>query len=288
MTPFTDPFPGPRFGSGNEPHAGAASFTEYLRGTAPHLLPGADAASLTPVAARGTEAVPGPPHGTTIVAASFEGGVAIAGDRRATSGNLIASNDIQKVYLTDRYSAVGIAGTAGLAVELVKLFVVELEHFEKVEGVPLSLVGKANRLATMLRSQMPMAMRGLAVLPVFVAVDHVNPGPGRIFTYDVTGGCYEEHDHHSIGSGSMFARGSMKKLWRPDLDADHVVRVLVEALADAADDDSATGGPDLARGIWPSCAVITADGAEMVSDARMEDVVNTVIAQRRADREGRR
>lgn len=270
-------------------HFGSASFTEHLQARAPHLLPGLTGLPGTPgpdglgAGSRGGSLEA--PHGTTIVAATFEGGVAIAGDRRATYGNLIASHDIEKVFVTDERSAVGIAGTAGLAVELVKLFVVELEHFEKVEGVRLSTEGKANRLATMLRSQMPMAMQGLAVLPMFVALDEA--ARGRIFTYDVTGGCYEEGHFHSIGSGAMFARGSMKKMWRPGLSEDRAVQVLVEALIDAADDDSATGGPDITRGIWPTCAVIGAGGAEVVPPARIEEVVAEVVAARRAHREVR-
>lgn len=267
------------------PSPGGSSFTEFLRSKAPRLLPGAD---LPPVSIQGGNGSPGvaAPHGTTIVAATFEGGVAIAGDRRATYGNLIASHDIDKVFVTDARSAVGIAGAAGLAAELVKLFVIELEHFEKVEGVPLSTAGKANRLATMLRSQMPVALAGLPVVPMFVAVDDAS-ARGRIFTYDVTGGCYEERDFHSIGSGAMFARGSMKKLWRPQLTEDEAVRVLVEALIDAADDDSATGGPDVARGIWPTCAVVTPSGSGAVPSARMEAVVTEIVAERRAHREGR-
>lgn len=266
------------------PKPGGSSFTEFLSSAAPRLLPGVDAPRL----ARSGGALPevAAPHGTTIVAATFAGGVAIAGDRRATYGNLIASHDIEKVFITDARSAVGIAGAAGLAVELVKLFVIELEHFEKVEGVPLSTAGKANRLATMLRSQMPMALAGLPVMPLFAAVDDA-PARGRIFTYDVTGGCYEEHNFHSIGSGAMFARGSMKKLWRPRLTEDEAVRVLIEALIDAADDDSATGGPDVARGIWPTCAVVTPSGSEAVPEARMEAVVTEVVAEHRAHREGR-
>ena len=154
------------------------------------------------------------PHGTTIVALAFEGGIVMAGDRRATMGSMIASREIEKVFPADEYSAVGIAGTAGLAVELVRLFQLELEHYEKIEGSLLSLDGKANRLATMIRGNLGLAMQGLAVVPLFGGFD-LDRRVGRIFSYDVTGGRYEEHDHHAVGSGSVFARGSLKKLWRP-------------------------------------------------------------------------
>ena len=190
--------------------SGSSSFTEFLGSHAPELLP-----SGRPLPPGGALEAP---HGTTIVTLTFDGGVVMAGDRRATMGNLIANRDMQKVFGADDYSAVGIAGTAGLAIELVKLFQVELEHYEKIEGTLLSLEGKANRLATMIRSNLGMAMQGLAVVPLFAGFD-LEGDLGRIFSYDVTGGCYEEHDHHSVGSGSLFARGALKKLWRPGLDA---------------------------------------------------------------------
>lgn len=257
-----------------------SSFVEHLQATAPHLLPSGRSSLLrsAPASDAGSQVAP---HGTTIVAAVFDDGVAIAGDRRATLGHLIASHDIEKVFITDSATAVGIAGTAGLAVELVKLFGVELEHYEKIEGVRLSTQGKANRLATMLRSHLPLAMQGLAVLPMLAAFDH-DAGRGRIFSYDVTGGCYEERDHHSVGSGSLFSRGSLKKLWRPGLSSDGAVRVLVESLFDAADDDSATGGPDVSRRIWPTCAVLTADDAALVPDSELERVVEAVVEGRRS------
>ncbi|HEX7186714.1 MAG TPA: proteasome subunit beta, partial [Actinomycetes bacterium] len=162
-----------------------------------------------------------------------------------------------------------------------RLFQLELEHYEKIEGALLSLDGKANRLATMIRSNLGLAMQGLAVVPVFAGYD-LERRRGRIFSYDVTGGRYEEHDHHSVGSGSVFARGSLKKLWRPDLDPDAAVRVAVEALWDAADDDSATGGPDTVRRIWPVVATVTAAGYLRVPEATLADVVGTVIDARRA------
>ena len=215
-------------GAGRLPAAfmttGSSSFTEFISAHSPELLPSRRA---LPVG--GTVEAP---HGTTIVALTYGGGVVMAGDRRATMGNLIANRDMDKVFAADEYSAVGIAGTAGLAIEVVKLFQVELEHYEKIEGTLLSVEGKANRLASMIRANLAMAMQGLSVVPVFAGFD-LDTMAGRIFSYDVTGGCYEEHDHHSVGSGSLFARGAMKKLWRPGMDSAAASRVAVEALYDA-------------------------------------------------------
>ena len=219
------------------------------------------------------------PHGTTIVAAVFEGGVVIAGDRRATMGSMIAQRDIEKVFAADEYSAVGIAGTAGLAIELVRLFQTELEHYEKIEGTTLSMDGKANRLAALIRGNLGLAMQGLAVVPLFVGADRAS-GRGRIFSYDVTGGRYEEADFHAVGSGSVFARGSLKKLYRRDLSAASVVEVLIQALYDAADDDSATGGPDLTRRIFPVVHIITTEGQQRLSDTEVGAVADRVVAGR--------
>ena len=270
-------------GAGRLPAAylstGSSSFTEFVGVHAPHLLPSRRA--LPPGSS--LEA----PHGTTIVTATFDGGVVMAGDRRATMGNLIANRDMEKVFAADEYSAVGIAGTAGLAIELVKLFQVELEHYEKIEGTLLSLEGKANRLASMIRANLGMAMQGLAVVPMFAGYD-LDRNLGRIFSYDVTGGCYEEHDHHSVGSGSLFARGSLKKLWRPGLSADDAVRVVVEALYDAADDDSATGGPDVGRRIWPTVAVVDLQGVRFAAEEALREVVESVIAGRQGNPGGAR
>ncbi|HEY0188956.1 MAG TPA: proteasome subunit beta [Cellulomonas sp.] len=264
-------------GTGRLPDAfttpGSSSFVDFLAGYAPDLLPGRRAA--LPAGD-----VPLAPHGTTIVALTYDGGVVMAGDRRATMGSQIASRDIEKVFPADEYSAVGIAGTAGLAVELVRLFQLELEHYEKIEGTLLSLDGKANRLATMIRGNLALAMQGLAVVPLFGGFD-LDAGTGRIFSYDVTGGRYEEHEHHSVGSGSVFARGSLKKLWRPGLGADDAVRVAVESLVDAADDDSATGGPDESRRIWPVVATVSAVGYQRVGQEALGAVVAEVAAGRR-------
>ena len=251
--------------------AGSASFSDFLTQHAPDQMPGAQVER--------TGALEGATHGTTIVAATFPGGVVMAGDRRATMGNVIAQRDIQKVFQTDEYSCVGIAGTAGLAVEMTRLFQVELEHYEKIEGTVLSTEGKANRLATLIRGNLGMAMQGLAVVPLFAAYD-LDLGVGRIFAFDVTGNRNEERTFHSVGSGSLFARGSLKKLYRDDLDAEGAVTAVVQALYDAADDDSATGGPDLARRIFPMVAVITADGFRAYPDAETAAIADQVVAAR--------
>lgn len=254
---------------------GSSSFVDFLAQHAPDLLPG----RRSPLPVGDVSPGAAAPHATTIVALAFAGGVVMAGDRRATMGSQIASRDIEKVFPADEYSAIGIAGTAGLAVELVRLFQLELEHYEKIEGTLLSLDGKANRLATMIRGNLGLALQGLAVVPLFAGFD-LDRGTGRIFSYDVTGGRYEEHQHHSVGSGSVFARGSLKKLWRPGLDVDGAVRVAVEALVDAADDDSATGGPDQSRRIWPVVATVTAAGYLRVPQDDLGEVVGSVLADR--------
>ena len=258
---------------------GSSSFAEFLGAHAPDLLP---SQRVLPAGAA-LEA----PHGTTIVTVTFDGGVVMAGDRRATMGNIIANRDMEKVFATDEYSLVGIAGTAGLAVELVRLFQVELEHYEKIEGTLMSLEGKANRLASMIRGNLGMAMQGLAVVPMFAGYDLGARG-GRIFSYDVTGGCYEEHDHHSVGSGSLFARGALKKLYRRGMPAEDAVRVAVEALYDAADDDSATGGPDVGRRIWPTVGVVDVEGTRFVPQDDIAPVVDAIIASRADDAGGAR
>ena len=219
------------------------------------------------------------PHGTTIVAATCDHGVVLAGDRRATAGSLIARRDLEKVYRSDDFSALGYAGAGSLGIEFGRLFAVELEHYEKMEGRSLSLEGKANRLARMVRGNLGAAMQGLAVVPLFVGYDE-DSGQGRIFSYDVAGGPYEEHRYYSIGSGSPFAMSALKKLYADDMPADDAVLACVQALYDAADDDSATGGPDLARRIFPIVATITADGYRRLSDAEAGDVAGHVVRER--------
>ncbi len=257
---------------------GSSSFTEFLASHDPSLLPGRRATTAGPGALEA-------PHGTTVVAVTYPGGVVMAGDRRATMGNIIAQRDIEKVFPADEWSCVGIAGTAGIAVEMVRLFQVELEHYEKIEGVILSLEGKANRLSLMLRGNLGMAMQGLAVVPLFAGFD-LERGSGRIFSYDVTGGRYEEHRHHGVGSGSLFARGSLKKLWREDLSEQDAISVAMEALYDAADDDSATGGPDLTRRIYPVVAQVGADGYRRVPDEELDPLARAIVARRTATADG--
>ncbi|MEU1216584.1 proteasome subunit beta [Streptomyces sp. NPDC005791] len=259
---------------------GSSSFMDFLSDHSPEILPGNR--TLPPLQGA-IEA----PHGTTIVAASFPGGVVLAGDRRATMGNMIAQRDIEKVFPADEYSAVGIAGTAGLAVEMVKLFQLELEHFEKVEGATLSLEGKANRLSTMIRSNLAMAMQGLAVVPLFAGYD-VDREKGRIFSYDVTGGRSEEHGYAATGSGSVFARGSMKKLYRDDLTEEQALTLVVQALYDAADDDSATGGPDVARRIYPIVTVITDEGFRRLNDTESAEIARAILERRLEQPDGPR
>jgi proteasome beta subunit len=273
----TDPF-----GTGRLPAAfltpGTSSFADFLSAHAPDLLPGRRTPPSTPLTVE-------VPHGTTIVAVTFPGGVVMAGDRRATMGNLIAQRDIEKVFHADEFSAVGIAGTAGMAVELVRLFQVELEHYEKIEGTTLSIEGKANRLAQMIRGNLPMAMQGLAVVPLFAGYD-TEAETGRIFSYDITGGRYEEHKFHAVGSGSLFARGALKKLYQPDLSVDDAVLCCVQALYDAADDDSATGGPDIARRIFPVVVRVTAEGYHRLADDEVGAVVESVVQDRLTHPEG--
>ncbi|MBB2987649.1 proteasome beta subunit [Terracoccus luteus] len=258
---------------------GSSSFAEFVGSIRPELLPSGRALP----AGASIDA----PHGTTIVSLLHESGVIMAGDRRATMGNIIANRDMEKVFLADDYSVVGIAGTAGIAIELVRLYQVELEHYEKIEGAIMSLEGKANRLASMIRGNLGLAMQGLTVVPTYAGFD-LESARGRIYSYDVTGGCYVEGGHHSTGSGSLFARGALKKLWRPGLSEQDAVHVAIEALYDAADDDSATGGPDLGRRIWPTVSVVDVEGARFVGDAVLEEHVAQVVAARRDNPGGAR
>jgi proteasome beta subunit len=261
---------------------GLSSFADLLRREAPELLP-AGFGSAQP---GGTSAAL--PHGTTIVALKHPGGVVIAGDRRSTQGNMIAGRDVQKVYITDDYTATGIAGTAAIAVEFARLYAVELEHYEKLEGVPLTFAGKVNRLAIMVRGNLGAALQGLVALPLLAGFDIDDPDPeraGRIVSFDAAGGWnLEEEGYQSVGSGSIFAKSSIKKLYSQVTDSDSALRVAVEALYDAADDDSATGGPDLVRGIYPTAVSIGADGATTVPERRIAELAREVIERRsRAD-----
>ena len=234
-----------------------------------------------------SQAVRDLPHGTTIVAATCDHGVVLAGDRRATAGSLIAKRDLEKVFRSDEFSAFAYAGTGSLGNEFARLFGVDLEHYEKIEGRSMSLDGKANLLARMVRGNLGAAMQGLVVVPLFVGYDE-DSGQGRIFSYDPFGGPYEEHRYYSIGSGSPFAMSALKKLYTDAMPADDAVLACVQALYDAADDDSATGGPDLSRRIFPVVATVTADGYRRLSEAEAEDVAGQVVRERLARPDGPR
>ncbi len=257
--------------------SGNSSFSEFLRRQAPELLP----AGATADAARAGDSLP---HGTTIVALRYPGGVLIAGDRRSTQGNMIAGRDVQKVYITDDYTATGIAGTAALAVEFARLYAVELEHYVKLEGVPMTFAGKVNRLAIMVRGNLGAALQGFVALPLLVGYDIAAPdanAAGRIVSFDAAGGWHiEDEGYQAVGSGSLFAKASMKKLYPAVADADSALKVAIESLYDAADDDSATGGPDLVRGIFPTAVTIGADGAQEVPGELVERLARDVIAAR--------
>ncbi|NUR86648.1 MAG: proteasome subunit beta [Nonomuraea sp.] len=253
-------------------NTGSSSFTEFVGTHAPELLPTREQVLATPI---GDQV----PHATTIVAATFSGGVVMAGDRRATSGNIISQRDVEKVFRADDHSCMGIAGTASTGIEMARLYRVELEHYEKMEGRTLSVNGKANRLATMIRGNLGMAMQGLVVVPLFAAYDP-DRDEGRIFSYDVAGGPYERERFDAIGSGSIFARGSMKKLYRDGASADDMAMTLIQALYDAADDDSATGGPDVTRKIWPIVAVIDADGFRRLGEEQVSGYVDQMLEAR--------
>jgi proteasome beta subunit len=255
-----DPFSGPPLHS--------PSFIDALRTFAPELLE-------SPVLPPGL--APEVTHATTVAALLFADGVVIAGDRRATEGFSIAQRDIEKVFPADDYSAVAFAGVAGTGIEMIRLFQTELEHYEKIEGSPLSLEGKANKLGQMVRSNLALAMQGLVVVPLFCGYD-LRRKCGRIFRYDVTGGRWEDADFHTIGSGGRDARGSLKKRWRPDLARDAAVGAAVEALYDAAEEDTATGGPDLVRGIFPLVVTVTAQGYQRVDDDEVRAMAERVVA----------
>jgi proteasome beta subunit len=217
-------------------------------------------------------------HGTTVVAVRYADGVLMAGDRRATSGNIISHRTMEKIFPADRHSGVAIAGAAGPAMEMVKLFQLQLEHYEKVEGVLLSLEGKANQLSQMVRNNLPAAMQGLAVVPLFAGFDR-RRGNGRLFQFDITGGRYEEADFAATGSGSLYAASVVKMGFREALDRTAVIELAVNALFQAADEDSATGGPDLVRGIFPTVATITTDGFDRVPEAEVAERFQALLAR---------
>jgi proteasome beta subunit len=217
-------------------------------------------------------------QGTTVLALKFADGVVMAGDRRAIEGFSIADERIEKVFPADDSSAVAIAGAAGQAIEIVRLFQTELEHYEKVEGDRLSLEGKANRLAQMIRQNFPMALQGLVVVPLFAGYDE-RRGEGRLFRYDVTGGRWEETDFHATGSGAIHARGTLKKRWQPEIDREAAIRAAVEALYDASQEDVATGGPIPARGIYPTVRTLTAEGVASVPDEELRAAYEAIVGE---------
>jgi proteasome beta subunit len=219
----------------------------------------------------GSRGAPEIPHGTTVLAMRYQGGVLMAGDRLATAGHMVASRDMEKVYMTDAHSLVAIAGAAGPAMELARLLRIELEHYEKIEGEPLELEGKANKLSQMVRANLPAAMQGMVVVPVFAGYD-LRRHMGRLWKYDVTGGRYEEAEFETSGSGGIYAKESLKKAWRPGLSSEDAIQIALQALTDAADEDRATGGVDLARGIYPIVKLATASGVEDVSEATLRQV----------------
>ena len=251
--------------------SGNPSFIDLLRCHSPHMLSRLEAEP-------GTEPLR-MPHGTTVLALRYRDGVVMAGDRQATEGFQVASRRIEKISKSDDLSGVGIAGVAGPAMEMARLFQTELEHYEKVEGDNLSLEGKANKLSQMIRMNLPAAMQGLVVVPIFAGFDE-RMGVGRIFKYDVTGGKYEDTDYWAQGSGGKDARDSLKKRWRRDLGRDDALRVTIEALLDAADEDVGTGGPDLVRGIFPTIKTITRSGFGDVPEDEIRRVVETLLNER--------
>jgi proteasome beta subunit len=262
-----------------------ASFVDILRRARPEAFAGTTPVTMTASGPRNAsghnDVIDGAPHGTTILALRFEGGVVIAGDRRATEGYSIAHRSIEKVFPTDDSSAVAIAGAAGPAIEMVRIFQTELEHYEKIEGERLTLEGRANKLSQFLRANLPMAMQGMVVVPLFVGYDDAL-GYGRIFKYDVTGGRYEESDYYATGSGGRDARGTIKKRYRPNLTRDEAVKVALEALFDASEEDVATGGPDVLRKIYPNIAAISAAGVLEIDDAAIEALFDDLLEERRA------
>jgi proteasome beta subunit len=255
------------------------SFTELLRAHSPDafLAQAPGSPGMMPAESHGLPAVP---YGTTILALRYADGVIVAGDRQATEGYQVAHRRIEKVYKADDHSAIAIAGAAGPSIEMARLFQTELEHYEKVEGDGLSLEGKANKLAQMIRLNLPAAMQGLVVVPIFAGFD-LKRGEGRIFKYDITGGRYEETDYYATGSGGKDARTTLKKLYRPGCSRDDGLRMTAEALVDAAEEDVGTGGPDSIHGVYPSMKVITRTGFEEVAETEVRAHCEAILAARR-------
>lgn len=253
-----------------------SSFFELLQREYHHLLP-----DFKLEIAQGQGLLTQALRGTTVLALKFDQGAIIAGDRRATEGHQIAGRELEKVYKADEHSAIAIAGAAGPCLELARLFQVELEHYEKLEGTELSLEGKANKLSQMVRANLPLAIQGLVVIPIFVGYD-LNKGEGKIYKYDVTGGRYEEREYYATGSGGITARNSMKKLYRRGLKRKEALRVALEALYDASEEDAGTAPPDLVRDIFPTTKLVTKDGFEAVPDTVIKEICLEIITERKA------
>jgi proteasome beta subunit len=268
------------------PEHDGSSFFDYLLHHRPDLMPanrdwnGEASPLLDP---NGPHHIPPPAHGTTVLAIKYGNGVVIAGDRRATEGFQIAGRQMEKVFKIDGYSAMAIAGTAGPAIEMVKLFQTELEHYEKLEGVQLSYEGKANKLGQMIKANLPMVFHGLIVIPIYVGYDH-RRNEGRIFKYDITGGRYEESEYHAIGSGGKDARNTMREHYRKNLSEDDSLKLALLSLYNAAEEDVGTGGPDLIRGIYPTAKVVTAAGIADVGDQRIASLYTELITERKKER----
>src|SRR5581483_9032876 len=260
------------------------SFFDFLMRHRPDLAPvnrdwtGHGAARLDTAPA----SIPPPPHGTTVLALKYRDGAIIAGDRRATEGFQIAGRQMEKVFKIDHHSAMAIAGTAGPAIEMARLFQTELEHYEKLEGIQLSAEGKANKLGQMVKANLPMVFHGLIVLPIYVGYD-LRRSEGRIFKYDITGGRYEESEYHSIGSGGKDARNTMREHYKKNLSEDDALKIALLSLYNAAEDDVGTGGPDLIRGIYPTAKVVNELGITDVEDRRIAAVYAGLIETRRKE-----
>ena len=255
-----------------------SSFFDLLRVENPHLLPGDTVWNQS--------AVESVPHGTTVLAMKCANGVLVAGDRLATAGHSVASRDVVKVFGTDSYSCMAISGAAGPAIEMARVLSVELEHYEKIEGQALELEGKANKLSQMLRQNLPAAMQGLAVVPLFAGFD-LRRKTGRLWKFDITGGRYEEAEFDATGSGGVYARETIKQFWRPDITQSEAMSLAVRALTAAADEDRATGGVDLERGIYPVVKICSAEGVEDGVEARIEEAYLSVVSERRTNGEPR-
>ena len=261
-----------------------SSFYQYLTSQRPDLLPMArwehslPQQGQTDASLMSTRHLPWP-HGTTVLAFTYDNGVLIAGDRRATEGFQIAANRMEKVFQTDGFSAMAIAGAAGPCVEMAKLFRIELEHYEKLDGQPLTCEGKANRLGHMVKANFPMVLHGLVVIPLFVGYDHKRE-IGRLFKYDITGGRYEDTDFHAVGSGGKDARSTLKEYFRKNLSEDAAVKVALRALFNAADEDVGTGGPDLVRRIFPTVKLVDARGVRDVDNTQLATVCEALVNEK--------